>query len=197
MKKHASKLFNNLRKVCAALLAFAVVFGMFSMIPFNNSVRAQTEEIIAVKVKQLPSVNPYFVQEVFLEPNTDYVFTYLYSGAPASATVAFKGSNQKSFGGQVLVHEDEEYRRVSLTFKTTDSTDSEATMGTGANAGKIKAYVGIRNYSTNTAVLNTYFADFKIYKKSDANKENLFRDTQFASIGSTAVNSIWNAFPSA
>ena len=140
MKNKQTKLFIGLKKMCVILLAFSFTFGMFSTFALEDSSTEETQKIRAIKVSNV-SLNPYFVQQVWLEPNTEYVFTYLYSDVLPSVSVAIKGTNEKSFDKENVVTEDGEYNRASMTFITTNANDSDATIGTGDNAGKIQAYV--------------------------------------------------------
>lgn len=198
MKMRSTKFSNGVKKACATLLGLSFVFGMFSMSALISSADTETEEkVSAIKITSVAN-NMYLTQKVYLEPDTDYVFTYLYSKVPASTAVAIKGAEghkEENFEKQITIHECEEYYRVSLAFKTTNKDDTTVTVGTGENEGKIVAYVGIRNYTNNTEVLNSYLADFKLYKASDENAENIFTATDFSSIGATSNNNIWTAFP--
>lgn len=158
---------------------------------YNKRLSEETQKIKAIKVSMV-SYSPYFVQQVWLEPNTEYVLSYLYSGVLPSDTVAVKGINQSSFKKEAVATETGEYNRASMTFTITDAADSDATMGTGENAGKIMAYVGIRNSKDNTAALNTYYADFTLCKKSDESKTNIIRNGEFDSLGTLSDSAVWN-----
>ena len=190
INKH-TKLFIGLKKMCVILLAFSLTFGMFSLFTLQDSSAEEAQKIKAIKVSMV-SYSPYFVQQVWLEPNTEYVLSYLYSGVLPSDTVAIKGTNQNSFEKKTVVTEAGEYNRASMTFTTTDAADSDAVVGTGENAGKIQAYVGIRNFEGNTAAVDTYYADFALYKKSDESKTNVISDTEFTSLGKISEGATWN-----
>lgn len=191
MNKH-TKLFISLKKMCAVLLAFSFTLGMFSAFAMQDSLKGETQKIKAVKVASV-NYNPFFMQKVWLEPNTEYVFSYLYSITTASTCIAIKGTNEKSFAKQDVFDDDSDYKRASISFTTTDSSDPDATMGTGENAGKIMAYVGIRNYTSNTAALNSYFAEFKLYKKTDTSATNIFKNTELDSLGTISDGAAWHS----
>ncbi len=144
-------------------------------------------------VKSVTTVeNPYFVQSVWLKPNTKYVFSYLYSNRPADDDIAVKGTNEKRFtrGDRVL----EEYKKkVTRTFTTCGLDDADVTKGTGVNEGKIMAMVGIRLWKSSTDLVGSYFADFELYEENDADCANVFSDTGFSSIGKISDGRIWHA----
>lgn len=63
--------------------------------------------------------NPYLVQEIYLEPNTEYVFSYLYNNLPVGEVALYAGVdnsyNNYSIGSRV--YSDNE-NRISRTFTT-------------------------------------------------------------------------------
>ncbi len=176
-------------KLCSLLLLFSIIVGLFTTLTLSG-VSADTAKIPAIKVKKTDH-NPYFVQTVWLEPNTEYEFSYLYSDTLPDVDVAVKGTNEKKFTQTKRVF-DTENKKVTIGFTTSSLDDSEATVGTGDNAGKLQALVGIRIYASSTAAVGSYYAGFTVYKKSDANKTNLFADTEYSSYGAKTDGYIWN-----
>lgn len=69
INKH-TKLFIGLKKMCVILLAFSLTFGMFSLFTLQDSSAEEAQKIKAIKVSMV-SYSPYFVQQVWLEPNTE------------------------------------------------------------------------------------------------------------------------------
>lgn len=177
-----------LNKILSFILLFSMVAGLFTN-SFALNIFADNGNMSAIKVKSVTN-SPYFIQRLWLEPNTEYVFSYMYSGSPAN-DIMMKGTNEKEFA-----HSDREIdkniKKIIRTFTVSDANDPEATVGTDSNVGKIQALVGIRLGSNNTDAIGSYYGGFTVYKKNDVTETNLFIDNNYESIGERDSGFTWN-----
>ncbi len=145
-------------------------------------------ETPAVYVKTLPGFDTNFTQSVYLEPATEYVFSYKYSNLPASGAV-FCAYDVLGFYEVSDKTVDENYKMETFTF-TTFAADYEnnngigLTFGTGQNYGLIQSNVGIRiaKNASQDYLNGCLFADFTLYKKDDPYKTNLFTALDYSGI---------------
>ncbi len=140
-------------------------------------------ETPAIYVKKLRDFDTNFTQLVYLEPETEYVFSYKYSNLPVSGAVfcAYDKAGFYDVSNKIV---DEEYKMETFTFKTFAADHSGLTFGTGGDYGLIASNIGIRinNGASHEYLNNCLFADFTLYKKDDPYKTNLFTALDYSGI---------------
>ena len=197
---------HSLRRAASLFLSFCVLIIFmfnFPIVSAEDSSSAETVPSIYVKHTRF---NPFFVQAVYLEPETEYVFSYLYSNLPASTEAFCYTDANHNFSSKDRVYSSDE-NRLTRSF-TTVSLDTEGVVeGTGENAGKILSYIGIRMYAVKNQIdlddpdyINgkCIYGGFELYKKNDSSKTNIFRDLNFSSIGyNSSGDGVWTSLPAA
>ena len=139
-------------------------------------------------------------QDVWLEPDTEYVFEYKYTAVAAPAVkigyVKSTGGNQDLAADMFDVVEDA-YKIYARKF-TTPSLDAEnVTVGEGQNEGLVKCTVGFY-FASAWQDETKFFGAPACYKLSDENKTNLLTNLDFSNINnSTGIwKSYWTSYPS-
>ena len=199
---------NGVKKCLSIVLSSLLLLFSYFVVPLvAENTEASGETVHSIYVKRT-MYNPYLVQEIYLEPNTEYVFSYLYNNLPVGEVALYAGVdnsyNNYSIGSRV--YSDNE-NRISRTFTTVSLDTANIKEGTGDNQGLILSYVGIRMKSdekdiskddTNYTDGKCLYGDFILYKKNDLNKTNLFKDTNFTSIGwNSSGSGVWTSLPAA
>lgn len=139
------------------------------------------------------SQSPYFVQNVWLKPDTYYTFSYCYSKTPATKNIIYKSLAESSEEYDIIsVTEDDKQKRVYCNFKTSSLTDSSVIKGSGNNADKILAVIGLHFSNTERTLLGGYYADLQVYESEDEEKNNLLSDLRYESIGTGNSSKTWH-----
>lgn len=149
--------------------------------------------IPSFKANNYPS-NRAVTQDVWLEPNTEYIFSYKYTNAPASAVqvgyVMATGGNQNITVTKVDTVEDA-YKSYACKFTTPSISTGNVIIGEGQNEGLVKCTVGF--YFANAWQDETkFFGAPTCYKASDENKTNLLINLDFSSIGTSS--GVWKSY---
>lgn len=137
------------------------------------------------------SDSPSFVQSVWLKPDTEYTFSYLYSKAPASKEIIYKSlsSGEHSI---TSTYEDTKQKRVYKTFRTASLSDSSAVAGSGENGGLVQAVIGLQFSSDEKNLVGGYYADLRVYEAADEQQKNLFKDQRCLRMGKLSESKIWH-----
>lgn len=148
-----------------------------------------TDKVLVLTSIDTPRENPFLVQELYLKPNTTYVFSYYYSNALASSAYVGDGYTDTQFTKSAPIF-DETWKKVSYEFTTTPTDVSSFD-----EYGRILTVVGLQ-FHTEVAgeLLGTYFADMDLYAKDDATQTDLFRDSQYKNIGARVNNNMYHAY---
>lgn len=151
-----------------------------------------TDKVILLTSIDRPRENPFLVQELYLKPDTTYVFSYYYSNSVANDAYVGNGYTDKQFTKSAPIF-DANWKKVSYEFTTTPTSESVFD-----EYGRILTVVGLK-FHTEIAepLLGTYFADMDLYAKDDATMTDLFRDNQYKSIGVKGGNvhhAYWDGF---
>lgn len=137
--------------------------------------------------------SPYFVQKLWLDPDKDYTFSYCYSKAPATKNIIYKSLSADAAEYNIKsVTEDPAKKTVYCEFTTSSLTDSSVTQGTGSNAGKILAVIGLFFSNTDSQLLGGCYADLQVYETADDHKTNLLLDSRYNSIGTASNSKTWH-----
>lgn len=163
---------------------------------------AVTAKFIAKDTEPAFKANDYpaaraVTQDVWLEPETEYVFSYRYTDVTAGSVkvgyVKASGGNQDITVYGDIIYEDG-YKSYGRKFKTPALTAADVTVGTGQNEGLVKCTVGFQ-FNNGFANQEVYFGAPKCYKSSDSFKTNLLTNLDFSSIGTTS--GVWHSYWSA
>lgn len=160
----------------------------------NITAKFVTENTVpSFKANNYPS-NRAVTQDVWLEPNTEYIFSYKYTNAPASAVqvgyVMATGGNQNITVTKVDIVEDA-YKSYACKFTTPSISTENVIIGEGQNEGLVKCTVGF--YFANAWQDETkFFGAPACYKLSDENKTNLLINLDFSSIGTSS--GVWKSY---
>ena len=137
--------------------------------------------------------SPYFVQKVWLDPDTDYTFSYCYSKAPATKNIIYKSFSADAAEYNIKsVTEDSTQKTVYCNFTASSLTDSSVVKGTGSNDGKILAVIGLFFSNTDQQLLGGCYADLQLYASNDEHKTNLLLDPRYNSIGTVSNSETWH-----
>lgn len=159
-----------------------------------------------VKEDTIPSIthtthalDKAIAQAVWLEPDTEYIFSYKYNAEPASDIRAgyVKASNSNAKIDLITTKIDPDdfvYKTESYKFTTPKLTDTDVTVGSGQNEGLVKCAVGLffgKAYSGSAPQGERLFGDLTCYKAEDPYKTNMFVDRDFAQLSSQNQYSPW------
>lgn len=136
------------------------------------------------------SLDKAIAQDVWLEPDTDYNFSYIYSAEPASdirAGYVKKSDSNSNVDLETSEIESEAsgYNTKTYTFKTPKLTDENVTVGEGQNAGLVKCAVGLffaADWSAQHQEGDCLFGELSCYKADDAYKTNLIINRDYTSL---------------
>lgn len=127
----------------------------------------RTDEDRYVLVGNVPGTGwPFIGQNVVLDPNKTYVFSYCYDGAVFPPGALFNGNNTEGTEGPEVTCRaiyDEDYKKVSYEFQPPADAQS-------AGDGLVKIYLGVRFPGH-----KGYLYDFQVYDKENPDV-NLFDD---------------------
>ena len=149
-----------------------------------------------VKKGTIPSIthttnafNKAIAQDVWLEPDTEYIFSYKYNAAPASDIRA--GYVNASNGTNIDLEttrvdsNDFVYKTASYKFTTPKLTDDYVMVGSGQNEGLVKCIVGLffsGDFSASANQGDRLFGGLTCCKAADEYKTNLLINLDFSSI---------------
>lgn len=134
-------------------------------------------------------VNKAIAQDVWLEPDTEYIFSYKYNAAPASDIRAgyVNASDGKNIDLETtrIDSNDFVYKTASYKFTTPKLTDDNVTVGSGQNEGLVKCMVGLffsQDFSGSANQGDRLFGGLTCCKAADEYKTNLLINLDFSSI---------------
>lgn len=135
-------------------------------------------------------VNKAIAQDVWLEPDTEYIFSYKYNAEPASNiragyVDARDGDTKIDLETTKIDSNDFVYKTASYKFTTPKLTDDYVTVGSGQNEGLVKCIVGLffsDVFSASAAQGDRLFGGLTCCKATDVYKTNLLTNLDFSSI---------------
>ena len=124
-------------------------------------------------------------QWVWLDAETEYVFSYEYSGEPGFIRVFGNGENNSIFPDSQMISVSSVYKTYAVKFTTPAVGTDELTW----DNGKCQVWVGIDNNSSASA--KKYYRNFRLYQTSDDLQNNLIADEDFSNNQYNLDGEIW------